>query len=226
MFSIVNLNTSRFLYKTKMSKKTYFLSDRPQLIDLNGNHVNFIVEFQVQAKDPTKTFQTIVLTQEQLDTTDLEKMEMKQAKGQIGGTITANNNKYQNYFLILRNSLDGEPVEVEVNLNIQSPPPIITQSSTEGYSKESNNPSVSSSTQEASDNVNVIPLYKKPWFWIFIGLLLLFGGLYYYFYIYKTTEKITPVNETGIETSTSPVTSLSEEAKLYNRVSNLKIDAK
>jgi len=198
-----------------MSKKTYFLSDRPQLIDLNGNHVNFIVEFKVEAKDPTKTFQTIVLTQEQLDTMDLEKMEMKQAKGQIGGTIKANNNKYQNYFLILRNALDGDPVEVEVNLHIQTPPPVENHSSKD---------SVSSTTTTIPDSSEtVVPLYKKPWFWIFIGLILFFGGLYYYFYIYKTT---TLSKTTSPEQPSSlPSPSLSEEAKLYNRVSNIKIDS-
>ena len=205
-----------------MSKKAYFLSDRPQLIDLNGNHVNFVVEFQVKAKEPGTTFQTIVLTQEQLDSLDLEKIEMKQAKEQIGGTITANNDKYQNYFLILRKSTetqDSNPTEVEVMIQIKDTPPVVSPSI---LNKES---SPATLTSEDSIPSTVIPLYKKPWFWVFLLVIVAFGSLYYYYYIYKTKEHkstlLVDTPPTTLPGTTTPESSLSEEARLYHKVTSL-----
>lgn len=211
-----------------MSKKTYLLSDRPQLIDLNGNHVNFIVDFQAIAKDPTQIFQMIVLTQEQLDTTDIDKVEMKKAIGQIGGSITANNNKYQNYFLIIKKSNDtstnNEPVEVEVNINIRQPPNPPTTNEMSQQETSSKDISTSSSNTPDTSSTHVIPIYKKPWFWIFILLLGIFGSLYYYFYIYKNMTSATKSVEVPAvvnEENSTPIHTLSEETKLYNRVSNI-----
>lgn len=99
-----------------MSKtQIYPLTKRPQLIDLNGENVNFKLNFNVKSINPEHEFHAIVLTQEQLDSVDINKIEMKHAKGKINGNIIANNNKYQNYFLVLK-KLDNNTADFNVQI--------------------------------------------------------------------------------------------------------------
>ena len=62
---------------------------------------------------------SLVGLQEQLNTIDLTNLTMKRTKGgYISGNIVADEDKYQNYFLILRSSTD-EPVEVDLEIKIK-----------------------------------------------------------------------------------------------------------
>jgi len=197
-------------------KKIYQLTNRPQLIDLNGEHINFTLDFQVQSTDLIE-FQALVLTQEQLDSMDLEKVDMKKATSQIGGTITAKNNKYQNYFLILKCDDDSEKSkEVIVEINLENHGNVIEETF-----KQDTQSTLSSNEIDSQNQVQ--PIYKKAWFWIFIILLIIFSGIYYYIYIYKPSLNIKSINtdipkEIIIE---NPNVSLSEDAVLYNRLANI-----
>jgi hypothetical protein len=164
------------------NSKTYPLTKRPQLIDLNGELVNFKLDFLVESQIPTKEFLALVLTQEQLDSVNINKIEMKTAQGKISGNITANNNKYQNYFLVLKKKEndEGEDFNVNVAINIEK---------LENVEVPSSEPSLTTDTPSTeittTDNVNCnVPFYKKVWFWVFIGILLFVTGLFIYNYIY------------------------------------------
>ena len=95
------------------------LEKRHQLIDLNKEYVNFDIAFECRAVDATKDFEIIVVTQEQLNTIDLTNLTMKRTKGgYISGNIIADEDKYQNYFLIMR-SATGEPTDVDLEIRIK-----------------------------------------------------------------------------------------------------------
>jgi hypothetical protein len=168
-----------------MIKQSYPLTVRPQLIDLNKDSVNFKLEFNVIAQNPENEFFAIVLTQDQLDSVDLNKIEMKNAKGKISGNITANNDKYKNYFLILKKSDQIPDFDVDVSINLEEIDPNLTTL---------NNPPDSSSIQDTSKSGNenlsienqpstacsTIPFYKKTWFWIMIFIIGALLVLFYY----------------------------------------------
>jgi len=210
-----------------LEKQKYLLSSRPQLIDLNKNFKNFRLQFQVTAIDPTQEFQALVMNQEQLDTnTDLNAIEMKIAKGKIGGNIVADNDKYQNYFLILKKSpKDSETnttVEVELTKNIEEVPVNITkeespsgilnqenanetqqqQQQREYYEGHGGGGNEYQQQQENNNVSSIKPFYRKTWFWILIAVVIVFALFYYYFYIYSAKsnhqqQSLLPALEAG-----------------------------
>jgi hypothetical protein len=170
-----------------MSKsQIYPLTKRPQLIDLNGEHVNFRLEFQVKAIKPENEFQAIVLTQEQLDSVDLNKIEMKQAKGKINGNITANNNKYQNYFLVLKKKEEFPDHEVEVDIHLDQIPGQATPMETENFTARVPTPAPTEE-EEATTSLteeSVLPFYRRPWFGVLVLIVLLGVGYFLYNFVY------------------------------------------
>ena len=68
-----------------------------------------------------KEFDAVVLNQTTINNYDaLDKIEMKRAPGHISGTIIADNNKYENYFIILKSE---EPHSVQVTTTVEEIPP-------------------------------------------------------------------------------------------------------
>ena len=101
------------------NKARLTLEKRHQLIDLNKEYVNFDITFECRAVDATKDFEIIVVNQEQLNTIDLTNLTMKLTKnGYISGNSIADEDKYQNYFLILRAPTE-EPIEVDLEIRIK-----------------------------------------------------------------------------------------------------------
>lgn len=164
------------------TKQKYILGQRHQLIDLNKTFKNFKLQFQVVATEPNMDFHAIVLNQEQLDgTTDLQQVEMKLAKGRIGGTIVADNDKYQNYFLVLKSSPAKDNTEVEVTTTLEEVEPQPTPSTP--VEKEETNENYTET--EAPNTTQKTMWYQQPWFWILVLALVVGGAYYYYFYMYK-----------------------------------------
>lgn len=141
-----------------MSKNTYTLTPQNQLIDLNGDLVNFDLTFSAISKDGTP-FKALVIDQITLDTNP-ELQHNIAENGSIGGNIVYDKNVPQNLFLILK--IHEKPCEVEVTIDKKQipaniPPP--TQQNSESIVKSSNE----------SNNI---------WKWILIGLaVLLFAFL-------------------------------------------------
>lgn len=104
----------------------YSLSSTKQLIDLNGDTVNFDINFTVTTKNQ-KPFDMIVIDQIGLDNNPT--LEYKTVQTTISGHLVADKNVYQNYFIILKSSEKAE-VEVvidktEIPPNIETPPPVV-----------------------------------------------------------------------------------------------------
>lgn len=94
------------------SKQTYSVNDIKQLIDLNGDSTNFECNFKIisQNKEP---FFMVVVDQTTLDTTP--ELEYQYAdKGEISGTLSQNENVYQNFFIVLRSD---KPCMCEVEID-------------------------------------------------------------------------------------------------------------
>jgi len=189
--------------------KIYKLTNRPQLIDLNGDLINFELEFLVKASDANQEFYAIVMTQDQLDVVDINKIEMKKAKGQIGGNINANNNKYQNYFLVLKKVNETEE-ESEVQVLIKINPLEVLQSN-ESPSILPSKDSILSREIENNSKFEKIPFYRKSWFlYLLLAVAILLCLYFYYRSYYKT--KVPKINQNQTQ---APLVS---DTEIYNQL--------
>jgi hypothetical protein len=106
------------------TKTRLVLEKRHQLIDLNKEYVNFEIFFECRSADATKDFEMIVINQEQLNTIDLTNLVMKKTKGgYISGNIIADEDKYQNYFLVIRAVQEDDPHDVDLDITLKPIPP-------------------------------------------------------------------------------------------------------
>ena len=163
-----------------MSKdtNTFELSKRHQLIDLNKNLVNFKLDFQVYSEE-NKEFEAVVLSQNKINEFEnMESIEMKKAPGKISGTIIADNNKYENYFIILRSN---EPQKVNVITTIEEIPP------------KENYDLTSAMVETKEIESNECPFYKTKGCWILIALVVALFLFYFKDSIFKKKSKIVNV---------------------------------
>jgi hypothetical protein len=105
-----------------MSKNTYTLTPQNQLIDLNGNLVNFDLTFSATSKDGTP-FKAVVIDQQTLDTNPEINYNIVE-NGSVGGNIVYDKNIPQNFFLIVK--IHENPCEVEVLIDKKEIPGITT----------------------------------------------------------------------------------------------------
>lgn len=223
-----------------LEKQIYELESRPQLIDLNKNYKKFRLQFQVVSMEANQEFQALVMNQEQVENTpDLNKIEMKIAQGKIGGNIVADNEKYQNYYLVMRNSvkMPETMVKVEVTKNIEE---IL-----EGSPEPEDPPSpLTKETTETDDNEEYtkeqeqikVPFYRKPWFWAFIAVFVFLVFLYYYYVIRGRGIMIGKEDDLVMDTTTTEVVSqvpepsnpgvcrteeMDKKEKLYQRLAGI-----
>jgi len=155
------------ILKQMNTNQVYNLSNIKQLIDLNGDVINFDLTFSVVSKNG-KPFDALVVTQEMLDSG--KELEYQQADGSINGKITNDKNNYNNYFLILKSD---EPNECEVSIELTELQPNVT------------NPIIKKSKSSKNTNTN----WKLIMFYCFIALvvLLLLYILYTVFFV-KSNE--------------------------------------
>jgi hypothetical protein len=92
--------------------KTYDVNKVKQLIDLNGDSVNFDMTFKVTCHDDTP-FKMLVVDQTTLDSNS-DNLEYKEVTNSLSGNILADKNVYQNYFLILKSDKECK-VDVELD---------------------------------------------------------------------------------------------------------------
>lgn len=109
-----------------VTKQTVQLSGTKTLVDLNGDTVNFAVQFSVVAPNEDAKFKIAIVDQDILDS-DLP-LEYKDVTGNISGIVSENKNAFKNYYMILK---ADEEVTVEVELTTThlkyTPPPPIVQ---------------------------------------------------------------------------------------------------
>jgi hypothetical protein len=170
------------------NSQVFELTDRHQLIDLNKEKVNFKVVFSVVSDPVGEEFKAIVMNQNDLNNyAKLDDIQMKVAPGKIGGTIVADNNTYQNYFLILK-SIENKKTKVQVQYNIEDVQPQEEAPNAEQEDSMSDlnitAPDVEIKTKLPSDT----PIYKRVWFWIIFAIGAIILGYMCYDYIANRRE--------------------------------------
>lgn len=165
------------------NKSRLTLETRHQLIDLNKEYVNFDIMFECKAVDATKDFEIIVVNQEQLNTIDLTNLTMKRTKGgYISGNIVADEDKYQNYFLILRSPTD-EPVEVDLEIKIKQIEPKLPQPQQEQSFPQQSFPQPPPLANQVLDDEIIYPSSnRRHLIFIVISLVIIGGAIGYYFW--------------------------------------------
>lgn len=99
------------------TKNTYLLNKIKQLVELNGESVNYKLNFRVTSKNK-QPFEALVVSQADLDKSATLEYQ-KVTDGEIGADINNNNNIYQSYFLILK---ADQPCEVDVEITKEELP--------------------------------------------------------------------------------------------------------
>lgn len=165
------------------------ITPRHQLIDLNKKLVNFKLDFNVRSLEE-KEFDAVVMCQSEINNYDkLENIEMKKAPGKIGGTIIADNNKYENYFIILKSN---EVQTVEITNTIEEIQPKVEEEIIQ-----------SSPIKEEFEKEK--PIYMKRGFWVFLLICILCLGFYFKDYIFKKKSIPVQKNELKIEQPQTPM---------------------
>ena len=187
-----------------MSKNTYTLTPQNQLIDLNGDLVNFDLTFSAVSKDGTP-FNALVVDQQTLDNNP--KLEHKVAEnGSIGGNIIHDKNQYQNFSLVLK--AHEQPCEVEVTID-----------------KKSIEPNIQPQLTQPPDLDNAKPNSFSIWKWILIVLvIIIFGFLLWKQFSVKKSSNF-PVTDSVTQTppqfSATPPDSPLVNNDLINRLNKL-----
>ena len=89
-----------------------------QLIDLNGEMTNFKITFNVKSEDGSE-FNAVVIDQHTLDTNSTPEFKITK-NGELSGTIIADKNVFQNYYLALKSE---KPITCTLNIDIEEIPP-------------------------------------------------------------------------------------------------------
>lgn len=161
-----------------MTTKTYNLTPMKQLIDLNGDLVNFDLTFTATTKDGSP-FDILVVDQTTLDSNPV--LDYKKANGTMSGNIIADKGVYQNYFLILKSD---NPSECDVTIDIKEIP---KREQIQNF-------------QHPLQNINQLkkPTTRINWFIVLVVIIACLL-LFYYFYGNKKS------NDINLEKSTLPL---------------------
>ena len=154
-----------------MERKTYVIGKLKQLIDLNGDSVNFNIDFNVKSENG-EPFDMLVIDQTTLDNTP--NIEYKKIEnGEISGNIRQEQNVYQNYFLILKADKD---IKCFVSINKQE--------------LEHNNNFEKNLINEVN-SINTPPESKNnsSYFKYILIILVISIGLYFMYCFWKKSKK-------------------------------------
>lgn len=183
--------------------KTVTLDTIKQLIDINGDATNFKADFTVTAPNGDN-FYMLVVDQNKLDSG--EELQYREVRGSESGSILADKNIYQNYYLVLKSD---RPIPVEININFE-PLPL---KELDYQPKPFNPPQASQQPPQQQPNATPVPpkslTQSKPndnsglpsyWKWILIAAVVIIGG-YFLYKFYMESQK----NKGGAVTDKGPV---------------------
>ena len=174
-----------FIKKMTITNITTPVNKIKNLIDLNGDKVNFDLTFKVSSKDNTP-FEAIVVSQATLDSGS--KLDYKKVdNGFISGNIVADKGVYQNYFLLLKSEI---PTECSVELDVTEIPQKVLPPS--DNKKEQNHQSII----ERNGNSEMIMIKKKQNksdfnlknILMIVVCIAIAAFIYYYFFYKKNTS--------------------------------------
>jgi hypothetical protein len=136
--------------------KNLKLTSIKQLVDLNGDKVNFELNFTVKSANKTP-FDALVVTQKLLDSE--KPLEYKRVQeGIINGNIVSDKGLYDNYLLLLKSDI---PVDCEVQIDIKDIPLNQEFFRQLEHQRNQQNQSVSNNQPQAYNNQS-IPQNNQP----------------------------------------------------------------
>ena len=161
-----------------MKKFEIEITKKAQLIDLNDSNKNFEIKFKVVAQNEEE-FLAIVLNKEELDKySDLDELEMKKSPGVIKGTLECNEDKRENYFLVVKK--DGNPCKATVEIDMNE------------IEKFVDIDQYSSNQQPSKDNSVSVILNK--YFYHILGFLIVVSLLYYFYSKNNVKSEVPPIS--------------------------------
>ena len=198
-----------------LTKKTYSVTKTKQLIDLNGDKVNFKLTFDIKSKN-NEPYQTVVVNENNLQTDDELKFDYKLVNnGIISGEIVADTDVYQNYYLLIK---ADNPCECEVTLKIEDimprppqpppPPPPQPQQQPAQFIQPRPQPMqvenfelpAKSDTPNSFSSFNPLGSFNFQWKYVFYLVIAVAVCVGLYFYFNKKSDS--PLN---VVTSQPPV---------------------
>lgn len=150
------------------------INSKHQLLDLNSDKINFDLNFKVESQT-NDVFHALVLSKTELDGyQDLNDIQMKDAPGIIKGNIKSNDNKYENYFLILK-KMDGS-TKANVTIELEELE----------YDNNSNFSQLSNGSDIGGKGENKFLKFYNDYFYHILLILFVVGiGLAYYNFVYQ-----------------------------------------
>lgn len=181
------------------TQKTITIDTIKQLIDINGDATNFKANFTVSAPNGDSFFM-LVADQNKLDSG--EELQYRQVQGSESGSIVADKNVYQNYYLVLK---ADRPIPVDVAIDFeplpmqdlpyqpkQFNPPESAQvpqtrpqaPTTQVPQRGPQLPQGPSAGKPNDDRTGIAPYWK----WILVAAVVVVGG-YFLYKFYRESQK-------------------------------------
>jgi hypothetical protein len=190
--------------------KTVTLDNIKQLIDINGDATNFKANFTVTAPNGD-TFYMLVVDQNKLDSG--EELQYRQVQGSESGSIMADKNVYQNYYLVLKSD---RQIPVEIHIDFEQLPLKELEFQPKPYNPPQLPPQQQApATQVPTKNLSIEKKGVFPyWKWILIAAVLIIGGFFLYkFYMESQKNKDVSKSTTEGPVQSSTIKSPSPVAK-------------
>ena len=156
----------------------YTLNKLKQIIDLNGDLVDFKLSFSA-VSSTNENFYAVVASQSALDDEKTVPLEYQLANGSISGTISVNDGIFQTYYLIMKSdtpnevsvTLELEPIKIEMTpIDVK---PVVPKKVT------------FADTPPAKKSGGV----SRKWFFIVLGVVLLVFALFMLYRAIKPKNK-------------------------------------
>jgi hypothetical protein len=173
--------------------KSYEITKIKQLIDLNGDSVNFDINFRVYTRDK-RPFEMTIVDQATLDNnTSIE--YQKVVDGDINGQIIEDKNVYKNYFIILKAE---QPCVCFVEID-KKELPVNTNVNTNLNNNMNTNLNNNMNTNIKTPMIPKQPIkVKKSFPWLSLFTVIALAGLSYYLYKYFTkSNNVDELNNQG-----------------------------
>ena len=165
-------------------------SSHKQLIDLNGEAVNFNLEFVITPgqADKDKPYAISIITQDKLDSN--ADINLATIKGQFRKSLTSTSNNYQNLCLIINSDVKfTEPVQIDIELeDLGVPEPQQEQRSQRQAQAQMQEPAPTIKPEAESGN--------KKMKYIVGGLIIIVGACLLYYFWTQSKKKGASVIDT------------------------------
>ena len=157
--------------ENNITNKHILINNMKTLVDLNGDDVNFDIDFKVTSKNK-EPYIISVVDQKTLD--NQEDLEYKEVDdGIISGNVKNTKNVYQNYFLCLKSISESE-IECDIEI-IRNTPPLLDNKNVRFQDDIEIN-----ETQSYNNNNYYNCIFQ--WKWYIFYFIIFFIFLYFLFY--------------------------------------------